>query len=212
MKEHAPRSSEKRARSSFQGRPPPAPAVEGEESIIEFFGQLWAIDSPPPPPPWGSRVSSSSTSPPADLGLFWIRKELVEKRNFTAADCFPAQRSDRIESPVRVRFSEVWSRQQARETYAEVLKRPMEEGGRWVWQPEPRRPPSPPPRNQRVIPPGPQAPPPPQQPGWQGRGPRQAQGPARPPPPTTAAACSPTTGAESAAATAAAAATGNPNN
>jgi hypothetical protein len=117
--------------------------VEEDEVILEFFGQLWAIDSPPPPV--AARVSSTSSSSNS-AQLFWIRRELVEQKSFSSADCFPVRRSDRIDKPaVRISFGEIWSQREAKESYKEVLKRAMADGSHWVWHLEPNRPP--PPRN-----------------------------------------------------------------
>lgn len=166
--------------------------IEEDEDIVEFFGQLWAIDSPPRPVK--PRVLSSSKSTPNLGNLFWIRRELVERKSFSPADCFPVGRFDRIEKqPVRIGFGEIWSREEERKTYAQALKGSMAEEGRWVWQPEPRRPP--PLRLQRPIQQNQARYPPPQQQqhqaryppqqlqqpeGWQDRGPRA---PRSPPPP-----------------------------
>lgn len=51
------------------------------------------------------------------------------------ADCFPVLRSDRIHKPpVQISFAgDIWKKGEDKGTYAEVLKKPMEEGGRWVW-------------------------------------------------------------------------------
>lgn len=116
--------------------------VEEGEIVVDLFGQLWAIDFPPPPSK--SRVLSQTNSTPNLSNLFWIQKELVEVRKFSPTDCFPVGKFDRLEKqPVQISFGEVWSREEDRRTYVEVLKRSMADEGCWVWQPEPQRPPPP---------------------------------------------------------------------
>jgi len=160
----------------------PEDKLHKDEVVIEFFGQLWAIDSPPPhrnprPPAPSTKLLSADN-------LFWIQRELVESRSFSAKDCYPVLKSDRLEKPpVKVNFTrDIWGRGGEKETFAEVLqKEKMADGGRWVWQPEPRRQPPqrptrppPPPQNNQLRGPTQQ--------GWQDPGRRQ-QGAPRPPPP-----------------------------
>jgi len=76
--------SEGRVKSSNQVRYSPHSAVEGDETIVEFFGQLWAIESPPP---WGAPRVPYSTKFIANSGLLvWIRKDLVEWKEITPTD------------------------------------------------------------------------------------------------------------------------------
>lgn len=55
-------------------------------------------------------------------------------------DCFTVKKSDTVSGPpTRISFAqEFWGKGGEKEAYATVLKRGMEEGGRWVWQPEPK--------------------------------------------------------------------------
>jgi hypothetical protein len=49
--------------------------------------------------------------------------------------------SDRIVKPsVKLSFAkDIWGKGGERESFADIIKRPMAEGGRWAWQPEPRQ-------------------------------------------------------------------------
>jgi len=120
------------------------------EEIESFFGQLWIVPSSPSP-----RVHGNEGF------LAWVRKDLVKKKQFTLADCFPVSRADRLDSkPTHISFSrDIWGKSHQRESYAEVLRRRKmeEEKGRWVWQPDVRLPPRPA-RNQQ-FPPRPRQPP-----------------------------------------------------
>jgi len=113
--------------------------VEDEEELVEFFGQLWVINSPPP----RSRVplASDATATFNPWNLFWIRKELVRSKKISPEDCFPVRRSDRFDGPpVKLIFvKDIWGRGGEKDSYSAVLKRDsMAKGGCWVWQPEPR--------------------------------------------------------------------------
>lgn len=110
---------------------------EGEE-IVEFYGQLWAIDSLPPRAP---RVrlpdpSHNSTSNHTDQ-IFWVRRALVDSRKVTVEECYPVGRSDRFEkAPVKLSFArDFWGKGGKKKSFTEILKAPMAEGGRWIWQP-----------------------------------------------------------------------------
>jgi hypothetical protein len=121
-----------------------------DEVVVEFFGQLWVIDSPPPPPPGRPRVLDTATNTTKSDQFFWIRKDLVESKRFSIADCHPVRRSDQIDNdPVKIKFVEIWSTQEEQETYVRVTQKNMAEGGRWVWQPEPLPPPPRPMRPQQ---------------------------------------------------------------
>lgn len=87
-----------------------------DEVIVEFFGQLWAIDSPPPPPPRNPRHKSNIAKSNSSGHLFWVRKDLFDSRVFTARDCFPVYRGDRLDkSPVSFSFAkDVWSAEQGK--------------------------------------------------------------------------------------------------
>jgi hypothetical protein len=54
--------------------------MEEDESIEQFFGQLWVI-----PQLRSARVSQAPTN------LFWIRKDLWDSRSFQTNDCYPVQ-------------------------------------------------------------------------------------------------------------------------
>jgi hypothetical protein len=104
-------------------------AVESEEHVEEIFGQLWAIPN-----------SEAARVPHPGYGsmLVWIRKDLVRERRIRLEDCFPVSRSHRIDKPpTRLYWAmDIWSGGSGKETYAEILKKTMEEGGRWVWHPD----------------------------------------------------------------------------
>jgi hypothetical protein len=104
-------------------------ADQGEESIEEIFGQLWAI-------PKVDKVRVPSPQRHGKGMVVWIRKELVKNHCIGLEDCFPVSRFQKIDSePTRLSFvQDIWGGGD-RATYAEILKRiPMAEGGRWVWQ------------------------------------------------------------------------------
>jgi len=113
-----PHHSARRIGSPSKVRVHEAGALEEDEAVLDFFGQLWAIDSPPPPR--NSRVLATSTrfDPPGHL--FWIRKELLESKEFMSQDCFPARRSDRFEKKlVSINFArDVWGSRTGKHYYA----------------------------------------------------------------------------------------------
>jgi hypothetical protein len=69
----------------------------------------------------GSRFSPSSPT------LVWVRKELVQNRSFTPADCFPA-RSGFLPKPKVIKFSDLWGAGEGKKSFVEVVK--MAGGGR----------------------------------------------------------------------------------
>lgn len=103
-------------------------AIGEDEVICEFFGQLWAVDSPPPP---GEPRVRAAFSRPTKSSLFWVRKEVIEQNLISPTDCFPIGRADRFDKPpVKISFTrDVWGQGGAKETYAEVAKGSMEEEG-----------------------------------------------------------------------------------
>jgi hypothetical protein len=58
--------------------------IEEDEDIVELFGQLWVIASPPRRTK--PRVLSPPKSTPNSGQLFWIRRDLVEQKNFSPFD------------------------------------------------------------------------------------------------------------------------------
>ncbi|XP_045085847.1 uncharacterized protein [Aegilops tauschii subsp. strangulata] len=67
----------------------------------------------------------------SNRNLVWIRKELVEKGEFSADDCHPIGRSDRLPPPKQFSFlRDLWSRQTGRIAFAEVVKKMAGGGGR----------------------------------------------------------------------------------
>lgn len=140
----SPPTRERRARSPTEAGSSLQEKASGErEGIHEFFGQLWAIDSPPPPPkgPRVPRVHLVATNAPRP-GLFWVRKILVVQGKVTPGDCFPVRRSDILDKPpVSISFTrDIWGQGGVKETYTGALRKPMEEEGRWIWEPR-RQPP-----------------------------------------------------------------------
>ena len=131
----------------------PGTRIHDEEDVEEFFGQLWVI-------PKSEKVRVPPRHPLLDRGgaLFWVRRDLVRERNFKPEDCFPVGRADRIDQPAtKLSFSrDIWASSSNRSSYADVLKNQSmaEQGGRWIWQPDPPRP---------RRPQGPRQPPPRQQ-------------------------------------------------
>ena len=118
-----PPVSERRASTPTEARVLPGDSAIGEdEVIIEFFGQLRVVDSLPPS--GIPRVPSTAAKSSSSSQLFWIRKDLIEQKSFTPADCFPARRSDRFDKqPVRISFArEIRSQGDSKEAYAEVLR------------------------------------------------------------------------------------------
>jgi hypothetical protein len=100
-----------------------------EEHNEELFGQLWAVPNPDRVP---RAIHGGSC-------LFWIRKDLVRARWIKREDLHPVSKEQRItEKPITLS----WARNlrpggRDKATYAEVLMRiPMADGGRWVWQTE----------------------------------------------------------------------------
>jgi hypothetical protein len=69
--------------------------LQDEEVVVEFFGQLWAIDSLLPR--CKPRPLSPSTDSTGVADLFWIQRDLVEARSFLATNCFPVAISDCLE-------------------------------------------------------------------------------------------------------------------
>ncbi|KAM0835336.1 hypothetical protein ACQ4PT_062996 [Festuca glaucescens] len=69
----------------------------------------------------GSRV------PPGSQTLVWVRRELVQARSFTPADCYPA-RAGFLPKPTVIKFSELWGAEEGRRSFVEVIK--MAGGGR----------------------------------------------------------------------------------
>jgi len=141
---------------STRGRGPSLPHPSGESSVEprcrrgrwrtkrswSSFSVNCGLSIPPPP---HSRVPLASdvaaTLNPGNL--FCIRKELVRSKKISPEDCFPVRRSDRFDGPLmKLSFAkDIWGRGGEKDSYSAVLKRDsMAEGGRWVWQPEPRRP------------------------------------------------------------------------
>jgi hypothetical protein len=60
-------------------------ADQGEESIEEIFGQLWAI-------PKADKVRVPSPQRHGKGMVVWIRKELVKNHCIGPEDCFPVSR------------------------------------------------------------------------------------------------------------------------
>jgi hypothetical protein len=87
-----------------------------DEVIVEFFGQLWAIDSPLPPPSRNPSLIASIAKPNSSGHLFWVQNDLFDSRVFTAWDCFPVRRGDRLDkSPMSFSFAkDVWSAEQGK--------------------------------------------------------------------------------------------------
>jgi hypothetical protein len=69
----------------------------------------------------GSRFS------PGPSTLLWVRKELVQNRSFTPADCFPA-RSGFLPKPKVIKFLDLWGAEEGKRSFVEVVK--MAGGGR----------------------------------------------------------------------------------
>jgi hypothetical protein len=53
--------------------------------------------------------------------LVWIRRELVQARSFTPADCFPA-RADYLPKPIVTKFSDLWGAEEGKKSFVEVIK------------------------------------------------------------------------------------------
>jgi hypothetical protein len=85
----------------------------------------------------GLRIKSSSSPegrripvrvPARQPRLFWIRRELVHEKSFTASDCFPVGR-ERLPITTKISFSsDLWSAKSGAATFAQVVK--MQGGGR----------------------------------------------------------------------------------
>lgn len=69
----------------------------------------------------GSRFSPSVQT------LVWVRRELVQSRSFTLADCYPA-RSGFLPKAKSIKFSDLWGAAEGKKSFVEVVK--MAGGGR----------------------------------------------------------------------------------
>ena len=88
-------------------------------------------------------ASFGSSTSAAGGALCWVCKDLAQARSFIRLeDCF-RWKINRVDTkPTKISFSRDIHGKDGKEAYATVLNRGMEEGRRWVWQPEPRpRPP-----------------------------------------------------------------------
>jgi hypothetical protein len=97
-----------------------------DEIVEEFFGQLWVI-------PGSEKVRVPN--PNRDRGgLVWVRKDLVREKKVGIEDCFPVRKGERFAGvPTQLSFSkDIWGKGK-KTSYVDILKRFMEEGGRWVW-------------------------------------------------------------------------------
>jgi uncharacterized membrane protein YgcG len=65
--------------------------------------------------------------PPGSQTLVCVRKELVQARSFSPADCYPA-RAGFFPKPTMIKFSELWGAEEGRRSFVEVVK--MAGGGR----------------------------------------------------------------------------------
>lgn len=126
---------------------------EEEESIQEWFGQLWFVPEPPVSRHHqGARVQEASNGT-----LVWIQKSLWDSRSFKPEDCFPLQPGDRCAGPPR-KFDfaiDSWAKG-ARKTFLQAVET-MAGGGRgrgrgprqpppdeeWAWRNGWMQPPSP---------------------------------------------------------------------
>jgi hypothetical protein len=122
-----PPLSETRVGSPSKVRVREKGVLEEDEAVFNFFSQLWVIDSPPPLRNPTILATSSRFDPPSHL--FGIRKELLESKEFTSQDCFPARRSDQFgQKPVHINFAkDMWGSRTGKRSYAEALKSPMAE-------------------------------------------------------------------------------------
>ncbi|KAK1697468.1 hypothetical protein QYE76_014165 [Lolium multiflorum] len=72
---------------------------------------------------------SKSRVPPVSQTLVWVRKDLVQKKTFTPADCHPAG-SGFLPKPTVIKFADLWGAVEGRRSFVEIVK--MAGGGRGV--------------------------------------------------------------------------------
>jgi hypothetical protein len=103
-------------------------AVDAHEGMAAFGNTSSVRDKSVVPLPGSDKNrSSGSRARPGSQTLVWVRKDLLQTRSFTAADCHPAGVGF-LPKPKIIKFSELWGVEAGRRSYAEILK--MAGGGR----------------------------------------------------------------------------------
>jgi hypothetical protein len=83
-------------------------AVGGLSGLADFRNTPSVLDIGVDAPPISDKNRLvGSRAPPGSQTLVWVRRELVQARSFSPADCYPS-RAGFLPNPTVINFSELW--------------------------------------------------------------------------------------------------------